>query len=128
MKIFSSYRFLIPALVGAALLSAGSASAIELREGQPAVTQLAPDASAVTYFVDRPDGYHVIVTVKTAHDANADVLHQPPVVRFSSRLVPGQTIDLSMPDSAGPTDTVLEITRRAERVVVETKHSVALIN
>jgi hypothetical protein len=127
MKIFSAHRILAP-IVGAAWLAAGPASAIELHEGQPAVTQLASDASAVTYLVDRPDGYHVIVTVTTAHDANADVLHQPPVVRFSSRILPGQTIDLSMPDAAGPADTVLEITRRAERVAIETKHAVALVN
>jgi hypothetical protein len=110
------------------VLAAGPASASELREGQSAVTQLAPNASAVTYLVDRSDGYHVIVTVRTAHDANADVLHQPPVVRFSSRILPGQTIDLSMPDAAGPADTVLEITRRAQRISVETKHAVALVN
>jgi len=127
MKIFSFYRFLAP-IVGAAMLAAGPASASELREGQSVVTQLAPNASAVTYLVDRPDGYHVIVTVRTAHDANADVLHQPPVVRFSSRILPGQTIDVSMLDAAGPADTVLEITRRAERVAVETKHAVALVN
>jgi len=127
MKTLSPYHFLVP-LVGAALLSAGPASAIELREGQPAVTQLAPNASAVTYFVDRPDGYHVIVTVTVAHDANADVLHQPRVVHFSSQILPGQTIDFSTPDSAGPADTVLEITRRAERIAVETKHAVELDN
>jgi hypothetical protein len=127
MKIFSSYRFLAP-IVGVVSLAAGPALAIELHDGQSSVTQLAPNASAVTSLVDRADGYHVIVTVTTAHDANADMLHQPPVVRFSSRILPGQTIDLSMPNAAGPANTVLEITRRAERVAVETKHSVALVN
>jgi hypothetical protein len=128
MNIFSASRLFVSALVGAALLAASPASAIELREGQPAVTQLSPDASAVTYFVDRPDGYHVIVTVRTHHDAGADALHQPPAIVFSSRILAGQTIDLSMPEAAGPADTVLEITRRAERVAVETKHSVALVD
>ncbi|HEY4041790.1 MAG TPA: hypothetical protein VGM32_08080 [Rhodopila sp.] len=118
-------RLFVPALAGA-LLAATAASATELREGQAAVTQLAPNASAVTYFVDRPDGYHVIVTVKTQHDATADVLHQPPVVRFTSRIVPGQTIDLSLPQTAGSGDTVMEITRRAGRVAVETKDPLAL--
>ena len=118
----------VPALVGAALLAISPASAIELRESQAAVTPLSPDASAVTYFVDRPDGYHVIVTVTPPHNAAADALHQPPGIRFTSRIVPGQTIDLSMPDAAGPADTVSEITRRAERIAVETKHSVALVD
>lgn len=127
MKTFALCRFLVP-LVGAVLLSAGPASAIELREGEPAVTQLAPNASAVTYFVDRSDGYHVIVTVTIAHDANVDVLHQPRVVRFSSQILPGQTIDFSTAGSGGPADTVLEITRRAELIAVETKHAVALDN
>src|ERR1700722_8085966 len=113
MNIFSASRFFVPAFLGAGLLAASPASATELREGQPAVTQLSSDASAVTYFVDRPDGYHVIVTVATHHDAGADALHQPSAVRFSSRILAGQTIDLSMQEAAGPADTVLEITRRA---------------
>jgi hypothetical protein len=127
MKIFSSYRFLAP-IIGVVSLAAGPALAIDLHDGQSSVSQLAPNASAVTSLVDRADGYHVIVTVTTAHDANADMLHQPPVVRFSSRILPGQTIALSMPNAAGPANTVLEITRRAERVAVETKHSVALVD
>jgi len=128
MNMFAASRWFVPALAGAALLVASPVSATELREGQPAVTQLSSDASAVIYFVDRPDGYHVIVTVKTHHDAGADALHQPPAIRFSSRILAGQTIDLSMPEAAGSADTVLEITRRAERIAVETKHSVALVD
>jgi len=128
MNMFAASRWFVPALAGAALLVASPVSATELREGQPAVTQLSSDASAVIYFVDRPDGYHVIVTVKTHHDAGADALHQPPAIRFSSRILAGQTIDLSMPEAAGSVDTVLEITRRAERIAVETKHSVALVD
>ena len=125
MTMISGPSWFVPALVGGALLAASPASATELRDGQAAVTPLSADASAETYLVDRPDGYHVIVTVRTHHDAGADALHQPPAIRFSSRILPGQTIDLSMADFAGPADAVLEITRRAERVAVETRHSVA---
>jgi hypothetical protein len=128
MKIFSAPHLFVPALLGAGLLAASPASATELREGQPAVTQLSPDASAVTYFVDRPDGFHVIVTVRTRRDAGADALHQPPAIRFSSRILAGQTIDLSMQEAAGSADTVLEITRRAERVAVETKQVVSFVD
>lgn len=128
MKLFPASHVFVPALLGAALLAASPASATELREGQSAVTQLSPDASAVTYFVDRPDGFHVIVTVRTGHDAGPDAVHQPPAVRFSSRILAGQTIDLSMPEAAGGADTVLEITRRAERVAVETKHAVSFVD
>jgi hypothetical protein len=126
MNIVSTSRFLVTALLGALLAS--PAVATELKEGQPVVTQLSAEASVVTYMVDRPDGFHVIVTVRTGHNADSDALHQPSVIRFSSRILPGQTIDLSMPGAAGPADSVLEITRRAERVAVETKHSVALLN
>jgi hypothetical protein len=128
MSTFSSRRLIVPVVIGAALLAASSVSATELREGQATVTPLARDASAVTYFVDRPDGYHVFVTIRTAHDAAADALHQPPAVRFSSRIIPGQTIDLSLPASAGPADTVMTITRRAERISVDTKQPEALEN
>jgi hypothetical protein len=128
VNIFLTPRLFATALLGAALLAGSPALATELREGQSDVTQLSADASAVTSFVDRPDGFHILVTVRTRHDATADTLHQPPAVRFSSRILPGQTIDLSMQEPAGPADTVLEITRRADRVAVETKHSVALVN
>jgi hypothetical protein len=127
MNIVSTSRFFVPALLGAAIL-ASPAVATELWEGQSAVTQLSPEASAVTYFVDRPDGFHVIVTVRTSHDASADALHQPSAIRFSSRILPGQTIDLSMPAAVGSADSVLEITRRAERVAIETKHSATLVD
>jgi hypothetical protein len=126
MNILSSCRLVIPALVGAALLAAGPASAKDLSVGQAATTQLSPNASAVTYLVDRPDGYHVVVTVTTDHRAGADVLHQPPTVRFTSRILPGQTIDLSMPEASGSIDTVMEITRRAERIAVETRPAAPL--
>jgi hypothetical protein len=33
-----------------------------------------------------------------------------------------------MPTAAGPAASVLEISRRAERVAVETKHSLALLD
>jgi hypothetical protein len=123
MHIVSSGRYLVPALLGG-LLATSVASAAELREGQATVTQLAPNASAVTYFVDRPDGYHVIVTVRTGQDDGAGALHQPAAVRFTSRIVPGQTIDLAMPEvSEGK---VIEITRRAGRVAVETRRAEAL--
>jgi hypothetical protein len=128
MKILSVPDLFVPALLGTVLLAPAPASATELREGQPGVTQLSADASAVTYFVDRPDGFHVVVTVRTHHDADADALHQPPAVRFSSRILAGQTIDLSMQEAAGAPDTVLEITRRAERVAVETKHADSFVD
>jgi hypothetical protein len=121
MNIVPPRRFVVRALIGAALLGASPALAQELREGQPAITQLAPNASAVTYFVDRADGYHIIVTVQGERDARADALHQPPVVRFTSRIVPGQTIDLSLPEASGSSNPVMEITRRAGRIAIETK-------
>jgi hypothetical protein len=121
MNMLAHRRFFVPALVGAALLGAGPAMAQELREGQAAITQLAPNASAVTYFVDRPDGYHIIVTVRGQHDARADALHQSPVVRFTSRIAPGQTIDVSLPETSGSPSTVMEITRRAGSIAIETK-------
>lgn len=126
MNMSLSSRFVAPVLVGAALLGVTPASATELSVGQATVTQLSPKASAVTYLVDRPDGYHVIVTVTTEHNAGADALHQMPAVRFTSRILPGQTINLSLPEAFETKNTVVEITRRAEHVAVETRHPTLL--
>jgi hypothetical protein len=108
-----------PMLVGAGLALPIPASAKEIIEGQASLTQLGPNASAVTWFVDRPDGYHIFVAVET-NQGNHDLDRQS-VVRFTSRIVPGQNLDISASELSGSPLLTLEITRRADVVSVDTK-------
>jgi len=59
-----------------------------VREGQAVTTELGANASAITYWVSRSDGWHLVTTVDTVigKDGNAE---KHAVVRFSSVLLPG---------------------------------------
>src|ERR1700704_7174870 len=43
-----------------------------VREGQAVTTELGPNASAITYWMARSDGWHVVTTVGTAIERNGD--------------------------------------------------------
>ena len=115
-KIATLDLILAAMLVGAALVPA---SAKEVLEGQANLTQLGPNTSAVTWYIDRPDGYHIFVAVETNQDDH-DVDRQS-VVRFTSRIVPGQNIDISASEPTGSPLVTSEITRRADVVAIDTK-------
>jgi hypothetical protein len=88
-----------------------------VREGQGMVTKLGPHASAVTYWVSKSDGWHVVTTIDTASDDIADNGHA--IVRFSSLLLPGQSQEISVPATIGQHQPVLHIRRAADRIEVE---------
>ncbi len=69
-------------------------------EGQPVVTKLGADASAITYWVSETDGWHVVTTVDSVigQDGGAE---KHVVVRFSSVLLPGQSQLISVPFALG---------------------------
>ena len=62
------------------------------------MTSLGAGSSAVTYWVDGPEGFRVVTTVDTARPGEAD---QHAVVRFSTVLRPGQTQTVSVPGPDG---------------------------
>jgi hypothetical protein len=88
-----------------------------VREGQAVTTELGANASAITYWVSRSDGWHVVTTVDTVigKDGNAE---KHAVVRFSSVLLPGQSQLISVPFAIGERQQVLRIRRLGDRIEV----------
>jgi hypothetical protein len=67
-----------------------------LAEGQPLVTQLGGTASAMTYWVNEADGWHVVTIVQLLVPQD-ERTPKYAVVRFSSVLLPGQSQLISVP-------------------------------
>src|SRR5712672_4598117 len=79
-----------------------------VHEGQGVTTELGANAAAITYWVSRSDGWHVVTTVDTVigKDGNAE---KHAVVRFSSVLLPGQSQLISVPFAIGERQQLLRI-------------------
>jgi hypothetical protein len=88
-----------------------------VREGHAVTTELGANASAVTYWVARSDGWHVVTTVGTVIERNSDA-DKHAVVRFSSVLLPGQSQLISAPFAIGEQQQVLRIRRLGDRIEV----------
>ena len=88
-----------------------------VREGHAVTTGLGANASAITYWVSRSDGWHVVTTVDTVIEQNGDA-EKHAVVRFSSVLLPGQAQLISVPLAIGERQQVLRIRRLGDRIEV----------
>src|SRR5260370_5493809 len=88
-----------------------------VRERQAVVTELGGNASAISYWVSESDGWHVVTTVDTVLERNADA-EKHAIVRFSSVLLPGQSQLISVPFAAGERQQVLRIRRLGDRIEV----------
>ena len=88
-----------------------------VREGHAVTTELGANASAITYWVGRSDGWHVVTTVDTVIEQNGDA-EKHAVVRFSSVLLPGQAQLISVPLAVGERQQVLRIRRLGDQVEV----------
>jgi hypothetical protein len=88
-----------------------------VREGHAVTTELSGNASAVTYWVSKSDGWHVVTTVDTVTGRNGDA-EKHAIVRFSSVLLPGQSQLVSVPSAIGERQQVLRIRRLGDRIEV----------
>ena len=113
------------AVLAASLATTGAASALaeEPDQGAAVVTPLGAGSSAVTYWVDRPEGYRVVTTVDTRASDEAD---RHAVVRTSVVLRPGQTQTISLPGPLGSGSSGLEVRRLGDRVEVRAIEPAAL--
>jgi hypothetical protein len=107
-----------------AVLLAGTAlelRAAELKNGvcekQAVVTELGPNASATTYWVAEPDGWHVVTTIDIVL-GRGDVSDQHAVARFSAVLFPGQVQEISVPYAIGEQQQVLRVRRLDDRIEI----------
>jgi hypothetical protein len=88
-----------------------------VREGQAVTTELSGNASAITYWVSKSDGWHVVTTVDTVIGRDGDA-EKHAVVRFSSVLLPGQSQLISVPFAIGERQQVLRIRRLGDQIEV----------
>jgi hypothetical protein len=89
----------------------------EVREGQAVFTDLGANVSGITYWVRQPGGWCVVTTLQTAGGPDSDAAHHA-VVRFSSRLLSGQSQWILVPVAVGEPQRALRIHRRGDRVEV----------
>jgi hypothetical protein len=88
-----------------------------VREGQPVVTELSSNASATTYWLAEPDGWHVVTTIDIVPEPNC-AAEQHAVARFSAVLLPGQKEVISVPYAPGGQQQVLRIRRLDDRIEI----------
>jgi hypothetical protein len=93
------------------------ADQLAVREGHAVTTGLGANASAITYWVGRSDGWHVVTTVDTVIERNGDA-EKHALVRFSSVLLPGQSQLISVPFAIGERQEVLRIRRLGDQIEV----------
>ena len=86
-------------------------------EGQAVEAKLNPNASAITYWVNEPDGWHVVTTVDTVIAKNSDA-EKHAVVRFEAVLLPGQSQVISVPFPIGEQQRFLRIRRFGDELQV----------
>jgi len=86
-------------------------------EGQGVRVELSDNASAITYWLSEPDGWHVVTTVDTviAQESNAD---KHAIVRFEAVLLPGQSQAISVPFGTGERQQLLRIRRFGDQLQV----------
>jgi hypothetical protein len=89
-----------------------------VREGQGVTTELSGNASAITYWVNEADGWHVVTTVDTVTGQNGET-EEHAVVRFASVLLPGQSQLISVPFAVGERQQVLRIRRLGDQIEIE---------
>jgi hypothetical protein len=112
----------IAGLLMAAIVAASpSLFATELntvRENQGVVTELGPNATAVSYWAAAPEGWQVVTTVSTVSGADTEA-EQHAIVRFAATLAPGQEQVISIPSHVGAPADALRIRRVGDRIEIE---------
>lgn len=76
------------------------------------MTDLGNNASALTYWVDKADGVHVVTTIDTAVGGEAvSERDRHAILRFSALILPGQAQVISVAGPAGSPPQALRIRR-----------------
>lgn len=115
----AAFAGIVASSLSALLPQQAAAEVQNVSEGQGVVTQLGGHASAVTYWVSGPEGWDVVTTIDPLASAEAENDGRA-VIRFSSRLLPGQSQTISVPAVAGVQPPSLLIRRVADHIEIET--------
>jgi len=84
----------------------------------PVVIALGDRTSVLTYWVDEPDGFHVITTVDTILPGSVDQGDHHAIVRFSTTIQPGEMQTISVPGPYGSRSNEMHIRRLGDRIEV----------
>jgi MaoC like domain len=82
-------------LLAAAFAGAATAQAADIAPVTGDWTKLGADRSALVYYIDEPDGFHVVVTTQQG------LTDRAAVARFETVLAPGQSAAVSIPRGVG---------------------------
>jgi hypothetical protein len=74
--------------------------------------------SVLTYWLDEPDGFHVITTVDTILPGSVDQDDHHAIVRFSTTIQPGEMQTISVPAPYGSRSDEMHIRRLGDRIEV----------
>ena len=121
MTTFAKSTGIAGILVAGLIVASSSPRAAEenqtVPEGQAVRTELGGDATAVSYWVSAPDGWHVVTTIDSVSGRDTDTEHHA-VARFSATLLPGQMQVISVPLPLGEPQWTLRIQRIGNRIEV----------
>ena len=117
MKTAALAGVMVAFLASTALELRAADSKNGVREGQAVVTELAPNASATTYWVAESDGWHVVTTIDIVL-GRSDIADHHAVARFSAVLFPGQMQVISVPYALGEQQQVLRVRRLDDRIEI----------
>ena len=84
----------------------------------PVVIALGDRTSVLTYWVDEPDGFHVITTVDTVSRGRVDREDHHAIVRFSTTIQPGEMQTISVPGPYGSPSHTMHIRRLGDQIEV----------
>lgn len=115
----TAYAGIVASGLSVLLPQQAAADGQSVREGAGVVTQLGAHASAVTYWISGPEGWDVVTTIDPLASEEAETDGRA-VIRFSSRLLPGQSQTISVPAVVGVQQQSLLIRRVADHIEVET--------
>lgn len=111
-------RLPLVALAGALALVGGQARAEKPAQRAAVLTPLGTGASALTYWLDEPEGFRVVTTVDMVHPGEAEGEDRHAVVRLSTILQPGQAQTISVPGPDGTLPHALRLRRLVDGVEV----------
>ena len=113
MKTAALAGVLVAFLASTALELRAAEPKNDVREGQAVVTELAPNASATTYWGAESDGWHVVTTVDIVL-GRSDIADHHAVARFSA----GQVQVISVPYALGEQQQVRRVRRIDDRIEI----------